>query len=138
MELQKELVFQGDYLALKKHLETTQRTYNVEEISREGFKVYAENSLGTFIGHSYGINAMVYIKSSHENPLRLKFRTHLRLEVIFVLIMALVFFLATAAKGAEGTIWGLIIPPALVFCFWGWYRIQERMLLSQFKKTLGA
>ncbi len=138
LKLKADLEFKGDYFALKKHLETTKRSYNVEGLSKDGFKVYAQNSLGTFIGHSYGISGMVAIKSDSNDPLQLHFRTNLRIELIFVMIMGLVFFISTLAKGAEGPIWGLILPPVLVFLFWGWYRIQERLLLSALKKTLAG
>ncbi|MGH1334969.1 MAG: hypothetical protein ACRBFS_02500 [Aureispira sp.] len=136
MRLIEALEFQGDYVALKKMLKHRNKPYRVEGISRGGFNIYATASIGTFLPRSFGISGRISIKNTHANPLRLTFSAPLRVELVFFMIIALIMFISSVVQWDINAIWRMILSPLLVLWYWGGYRLQERSLLTEFKKTL--
>lgn len=131
---QEELQFQGDYPTFLKLLQQGYKPFYAEWFSRKELKIYATTILGGTSKFNR-ISCWVYVKSTHNNPLTLQFKTTPRWEFIILALITVVSFGTACIDGTFPLVLLLLLPLFLGMMWWV-FRLQEMELLAQFKKWL--
>lgn len=134
--LNENIEFRGNYLELKSLLENSNKKFYMEWSSRKDILIKSKWSIGTFGGLFSGIYGYIQIENTHARPLKLKLKTKVKLELIFMSIISIIMFITALLSAENVPILFFIFLPLSIFSVWYIYRIQEKVLFSNFKKLI--
>jgi hypothetical protein len=140
LTIDKEFVFNGRLSDLQQILKNL-KDINYETLSERELKFTPTISWGTLTmtgGVGFGINVRAFLVDQGSDQLRIKFKTRVRPEHYFLIVLFIFFFIAAFANDEPK--W--LIP--YVFGLWiighSWfqfiYRIQENYLVDKVAKKL--
>ena len=140
LTINKEFVFSGKIEDLRRILKDS-KDINYEVLSKRELKFTPDVSWGTMKmsgGVNFGINVRAFLADEGSDQLRIKFKTSVRPEHYFLIVLFLFFF--AGAIFSDESKWMILYIFGLWIICHSWfqfiYRLQENFLLDKVVKRL--